>query len=241
MSAIQQKYQNNISYLQSVMKKGLLFIFIILISSSDCISQTSIKSGVYPEISIGNFKGKYLHVDSFKALNYIKISGGMLVKSVDMFFSGANFQQAIAVSLGGASLSGFSLAALKNVVDKCIAGTVITVERIIVQTEKRQTNYYIGKSFILYSGNDSSSSQKVIKETTKQLYELMKKEFISGKVYFSGSGFSNIITVTKKDFPSLSNLFARCAPGSVITFENCIYKEPGGTLSKPLFKSIKFE
>lgn len=67
------------------------------------------------------------------------------------------------------------------------------------------------------------------------------KPFLSGTIYFSGNSFPNVITVTKKDFPSLPNLFARCTPGSVITFENCVYKETNGTLSKPLSKSIKLE
>lgn len=67
------------------------------------------------------------------------------------------------------------------------------------------------------------------------------KTFLSGTIYFSGENFPNVIVATKKDFPSLQNYFGRCAPGSIITFENCIYKNPDGTLSKPLTKTIKLD
>lgn len=76
---------------------------------------------------------------------------------------------------------------------------------------------------------------------TAELFYYSAKLFISGTIYFSGNGFSNVITVTKNNYSSLSNLANRCIPGSIVTFENCVYKELNGSLSKPLFKSIKLE
>jgi hypothetical protein len=77
-----------------------------------------------------------------------------------------------------------------------------------------------------------------------QLAELIfysVKPFISGTIYFSGTYFPNVVIVFKNDFVSLQKHFQRCAAGSIINFDNCIYKNPDGSLSKPLTKTIKLE
>jgi hypothetical protein len=211
----------------------LLFLLSLTISS---LAQTAKKRPRLSKLTIGNLQGARLQIDSFKAQKELKTNDGFGIIYYNIYFSGVNFQ-----NVQVATVAGSSFAPLISLMEKCVPGSVISFDNIIALNKAGDTGFVNGKSFTIYSGTDSIDTKKTVSETNKQLYELMKKEFTSGVIYFSGNGFTNVITVSKKDFPSLANLFARCVPGSVVTFENCIYKKPDGTLSKPLFKSIKLE
>lgn len=71
-----------------------------------------------------------------------------------------------------------------------------------------------------------------------ELEKINPINLISGIVYFSGSGFPNVMSINVKDKSLLSNCIARCTTGSIITFENCTYKNQNGVLST-ISKSIK--
>jgi hypothetical protein len=89
---------------------------------------------------------------------------------------------------------------------------------------------------ITAANNDTVGRSAAFKET----YRLMRLNFVSGTMYFSGDGFTNVVTVDLKT-ASPRNCFSRCIPGSIITIEHAIYKNPDGTLSKPITEIIKEE
>lgn len=53
---------------------------------------------------------------------------------------------------------------------------------------------------------------------------------VSATVYFSGAGFANVATtsITGNSLAPLASYFARCTPGSVVTFDNIKVTGPGG-------------
>jgi len=63
--------------------------------------------------------------------------------------------------------------------------------------------------------------------------------FVSGTIFFSGYGFTNVIAAKVSEKAKLEMNYHKSGPGTTITLENCIYKNSNGTLSSPLNKSIK--
>lgn len=86
-----------------------------------------------------------------------------------------------------------------------------------------------------YNQKDLDSKSNIIKEINK----LREFNFISGSIYFSGSGFSSVTTIKAIDNSKLETNYLRCIPGTIITLENCCYKTLSGSISSPLNKSIK--
>ncbi len=62
-------------------------------------------------------------------------------------------------------------------------------------------------------------------EEKNELKKLSSITFSSGTIYFSGSGFSSVQIIKAVDKINLKANFVRCLPGSIITFENCQYKD----------------
>jgi len=151
--------------------------------------------------------------------------------SATVYFSGGYSSDVVPATLNGNSLIG-----LTALINRCEAGSVITFDNVKVSGPDG-VRVIEGKSFTLYSGTDDTSRIQV-SLVNKELFQLMKKEFVYGTIYFSGANFPNVVIHTvKKNEPV--NLFMRCASGSIIAFENCIYKNDDGTLSKPFTKTIK--
>lgn len=217
-----------------IMRISLTFIFTIAILFT--IAQSAIKAGRYNAIEVGNLKGNRLQIDSFKAQKELRLTNGLNLHYVTIFFSGANFQNTMAATLAGNSLS-----LIKNMIDRCKPGTIVSFERIIALNSKGDTVPVKEKIITFYSGTANSDTLNKISENHSFFKSIISHQFISGTIYFSGTQFPNVIIISKKDFPSLQNHFGRCAAGSIITFENCIYKNPDGTLSKPLTKTIKLD
>lgn len=107
--------------------------------------------------------------------------------------------------------------------------------------DKNHQRHYLENEAVLFNLQHSNKSYDSVTVQMAELLFYSIKSYLSGNIYFSGTNFTNVITVTKKDFFLLPNYFGRCAPGSIITFENCIYKNPDGSLSKPLTKTIKLD
>jgi hypothetical protein len=197
-------------------------------------AQTAKVKTVPAELSIGNLKGHQLPVDSFKAQKELRLDKGLRVKSYTAYFSGANFQNVIVASVAGESLT-----ILSKYTDRLMAGSVVSFDNIRAISKTGEEIAVTGKSFILYAGNMVADSVAVFRNANKELAELMEKNFISGTVYFSGNGFPNVLVVRRNEFLTLKNIFSRCVPGSIVSFENCIFKNADGTLSKPVTQSLK--
>lgn len=72
-----------------------------------------------------------------------------------------------------------------------------------------------------------------------EIDKLKNLNFISGTIYFSGPGFTNVTSAKAGEKSKLETYYNRSMPGTTITLENCIYKNAAGSLSQPLNKSIK--
>ncbi len=86
-----------------------------------------------------------------------------------------------------------------------------------------------------YNVKDSSLKSNAPQE----INNLKNFNFVSGIIYFSGAGFTNVMVAKAIEKAKLETFFSRSAAGTIITLENCIYKYLNGTFSLPLNKSIK--
>ena len=65
---------------------------------------------------------------------------------------------------------------------------------------------------------------------------------ISGTLYFSGNGFSGIVTIQYKGNASeLKKYFERCISGSKFTLDNCAFERDGGLKPIYLNKTVVFQ
>lgn len=109
---------------------------------------------------------------------------------------------------------------------------VVTIERITYR--KPGTNKHIDIDVSQY--NQKEPTVINAREVTDSLKNL---NFISGNIYFSAAGFINVIVASVSEKGKLQKYYGKCIPGSVITLENCIYRNRDGSLSLRLNKSIK--
>lgn len=87
----------------------------------------------------------------------------------------------------------------------------------------------------LYNQKDPETNSNARQE----IYKLKDLNFISGIIYFSGYGFTNVTSVKVTDKDNLEACYNKSGPGTTITLENCFYKKLDGSLSQPLNRSIK--
>lgn len=86
-----------------------------------------------------------------------------------------------------------------------------------------------------YNQKDFTAKSNINQEISK----LENMNFISGNIYFSGVGFTNVIVAKVSEKAKLEMNYHKSGPGTTITLENCVYKNSNGILSAPLNKSIK--
>jgi len=79
------------------------------------------------------------------------------------------------------------------------------------------------------------------KNKNPEFLTLRSSIFNSGMIYFSGTGFPGVIPVKATDINLLSQCYGKCAAGTIITLSNCVYKNPNGSLSEPVNKTIKLD
>jgi len=94
--------------------------------------------------SIGNFTGTKVKVEEFKKEFSIQISDEYVLSSMMVYFAGAGFQQALVISL-----SGNSSGVLKKYLDKCVVGSIVAFDNIVLKG-KAGFKKVPGKKFNLY-------------------------------------------------------------------------------------------
>ena len=126
---------------------------------------------------------------------------------------------------------------MKNI-DSARSGAVVTFEYL---------TFYDGNGVatqiekIPYNFNRGQDTVKLTSKTVQEVEKLREFKFVSGTIYFQGFGFKNVVSVKAQFNAALSKCFDRSGLGTRITLDNCIYKNPNGTLSSPLSKSFKLE
>lgn len=72
----------------------------------------------------------------------------------------------------------------------------------------------------------------------QDLSKLRTIDFTRGIIYFSGSGFPVVLQTEASNKARLNNFLAVSKPGTIITLENCFYKDSIGKI-KVINKQIK--
>ena len=94
---------------------------------------------------------------------------------------------------------------------------------------------------IPYKFNRPRDTVKSKHRAVLQVDELKAYHFVSGTIYFYGFGFNGTSSSRASDTSTLYKYYNRSGPGTIITLDNCIYKNANGSLSNPLSKSVKLE
>ncbi len=218
---------------------SLLSVIVTIFSVLPVIAQTAAVKTLpnqAPEFSVGNIIGTMVNIDSFKLQKEIRVTKGFKFKSASVYFSGANFQ-----NVNVAFLDTSGLFRLDTLIARCMPGSSVTFDNVKLINKKAEEIKIVGKAYLFYGGGYVNIDSSRYSGNIIEILELSKKSFISGTVYFSGANFPNVLTVYTGEYDLLKRLLLRCSPGSILSFENCIFKNTDGTLTKPLTKSIKLE
>jgi len=96
--------------------------------------------------------------------------------------------------------------------------------------------------FNILSNPFSKTDSIYINDKSVLIDQLNKLEFTSCVIYFSGTGFYNVVTSSiTGNGVVIQSLFDRCVPGTRITFEKCRYKTNNTPNSNILHKTIVFK
>jgi len=175
-----------------------------------------------PRLIFGDSINHTIDTSSLRKMKKIMVTNGFNFVSATVYFT-----------IPGSSYvltSGFkdwSTPFIDSVVRLCTTGSTIIFDNVKVSDSK-------GREYIIVNPGVSvtnAPSNMAIFDALNELYELLNKEYRSGTIYVAVQPHTNAEVVAAKDSrsPRTANIIAMCSPGSVITFENCVYlnKETG--------------
>lgn len=116
------------------------------------------------------------------------------------------------------------------------AGVAVHYERI---TYHRPGSKTVELNADKYNQNLRDEAEIERNRTRQEIDNLKNFDFISGNIYFSGYGFTNVTAVKAVEKTKLDMYYYRSGPGTTITLESCMYKNGDGSISRPISKSIK--
>ena len=126
---------------------------------------------------------------------------------------------------------------LMTQIDSASNGAIVTIDDFRFISSDGKTTML---KEIPYNFNKSKDTVKVKSKAVQQADELRSYRFISGTIYFSGFGHTNVSSAKASDTATLNKYYDRSGPGTTITLDNCIYKNANGSLST-ISKSVKLE
>lgn len=134
--------------------------------------------------------------------------------------------------------SGTDLNVLMQRIDKASNGADVVIDNLRFITPAGKTTF-IAK--IPYQFNRTKDTTKFVSQAVQTVNKLKAYDFVSGTVYFSGEGFRSVESVNANDKAQLRRYYERSRPGTIITLDNCVYRNANGSLSSPLNQSFKLE
>jgi hypothetical protein len=175
-----------------------------------------------PELTIGNISGTKISISQLLAQKEIKLTKGFKLITGQLYFSGNGFPNVLTISVLGIPDKVDSL--LKS----CKPGSQIVFDNFKVADSSGREFYIAGKVYTVLTDEEASTLES---HSFAELVRLINLNFVSGSVYFSGTYFPNVVRISGSEINTAKKyLFARSAPGSTISFENCIYKNEKGVL-----------
>jgi hypothetical protein len=138
-----------------------------------------------------------------------------------------------------ATFSFNSLNSVLNSIDSTYKGHKIYLDEFTCLNNKDSYAF----DSIIKNFNQEHNGNKLKEESNeaKELKKLSSFQYFSGAIYFSGQGFSTVLTIKANDRVFLEKAIARCVIGSIVTFENCYYKDVSSTKAVTINKSIKLK
>ena len=130
------------------------------------------------------------------------------------------------------------LVAMCRAIDSASKGAVVTIDNLRYFDKDGKIRPV---KEVPYQFNKQLTPSPIKSQAAQEVEKLKALNFISGTIYFSGAGFQNVTTVNSRDTSLLFKYCGWSMPGTIITLDNCIYKNQDGSLSKSLTKAIKLE
>ncbi len=181
-----------------------------------------------PRFNFGILDTTVVSVEEFNNQKELIIEKGFKIDTATAYFSGANFPLIRLVRI----YPNFDSLTFSKFRDSIVPGSVVSFDVI---SSKISTNKHFRTtlSFVFYSLKkiDNYFSESSTRTEWKRLREL---KYIKGTIYFSGSFFPNVVTISinSENLPQLKKQFDRCGPGSSITFENVYYHTDENKIDK---------
>lgn len=186
---------------------------------------------VEPVITLADITGIKIGVSQLMAQRTIKITNGFKLISGQLYFSGSAFPNVVIISIPGFDVQRDSL------FKSCKPGTQINFDNIKVADSTGKEYYISDETFTIITDNDAS---ELAANSITELRRLINLNFVRGAIYFSGTYFSSVAGIYGSEINKAKyNLSARCASGSIISFENCVYKNENDVLVRLPDRLIK--
>jgi len=128
---------------------------------------------------------------------------------------------------------------MMSYIDSCRSGSFIIFDEVRLENNKTGQIVYAEAPTYIFDIKDAHLPDK----DQSEFHLLSNTFYFKGDIYFSGTNFPNvyIIHVATSQPSQYLSLFAKAKAGTVITFENLIYRNEDGSLSKPFSKMIKVD
>lgn len=190
--------------------------FLLLLSLS-IFSQTT-KTGKINKSVPQTQKDTTKEAGTYTALVYISDDGRQNVRSITCFSADLN--------------------ELMKMIDSASKGSVVIFDYLKFVSSKGVTTEI---KEIPYNFKRLGNKGLIKSQAALEVEKLQSLKFISGTIYFSGFGFTNVLSAKASDSSTLYRYYARSGPGTTITLDNCILKNVNGSLSTPVSKSVKLQ
>jgi hypothetical protein len=182
--------------------------------------------------NLNNYVRPYLiltTVDAIKQQKNIIAPKGYTLMDATVYFSGAGFHNVIATNVWG----------MMSYIDSCRSGSFISFDDVRLKNNKTGQIVHAESSTYIFDIKDAHLPNK----DQSTFHFLRNTYYFKGDIYFSGTNFPNvyIIHVAASPPSQYQSVFAKVKAGTIITFENVVYKDEDGSLSKPVSKTIKVD
>lgn len=198
-------------------------------------SNLTVPKSIRPEVTIGNLNN-YVRpnvilttVDQMKQQKIINVTEGYSLVGSTVYFSGAGFFNIHVTNIAG----------MTYFLDSCRSGTVITFDEIKVQNNKTGQIVDADMPCYIFDIKDAHIPTK----DQSEFHWLANTFYFKGDIYFSGTNFPYvyIIHVPASQASQYQEIFKKVKAGSSVSFENVVYRNEDGSLSKPFSKTIKVD
>ncbi len=111
----------------------------------DSYSATSIGCQEFPRLGIDSVTSTKMKAEDIKKAQRITAGTGYTLATTNIYFSGAGFRETVTVAISGNSLLG-----IKEVLDRCVPGSIVTFDNVKVKDGKDRISTIRGMSIVLY-------------------------------------------------------------------------------------------